>query len=553
MKDPLKPFRKGFAACLLLLVGLEVALFWRYTAEFMTPDGIYYLARRPESPAALRELFSTLDDVDNYRPASYLIPTLIYKAAGLEPFFYHVAVIALHGLITLLVFWLAWVILRSETVALAAAAFFGFHRAAARVVFGITFISDLTYAALCTFALVGFFKYERGDGIRWYYLSLAAFSMGLLCKEPAITLPVVLLLSLFWIKDLSPGGVFLWRRHLIHTMPFLGVACLYFVWLGLLSKGQYVPREPDHPYQVSFSAGTVLGKQRYLKAAFNLPDRYATMGGHPSISGAAKRFLPDNLGRNFEQWSDFYLYAIGPAWLVWLIASGKSELLSMYFAWATLTPMILISLVLLVRGLTRCLRRGDMTPWFGLAFFLIATTPVLFLAKKTMLHNLYLPVVGLSLMVGYIMKEYLRGDRFRSRVLAVFVSVPLIVAGAYAVHEDSKEIWPVTTSRMARTYLQDVQRLHPELPSRAILYFEKTGNPEWPWLTDRGNLYRLYYGRPDLRVLFGDYDQLVPAVNPIETLIRLGESKGHLVPFTKTAALEPAENRESIENPPGSR
>ncbi|MBI2822761.1 MAG: hypothetical protein HYX74_11115 [Acidobacteria bacterium] len=532
------PLNRRFLLLLLPLLALEAGLFWKYTSEFLTPDGIFYLSRRLDSPEALWKVFAHLDDVHNYRPLTYVMATPLYWMAGLDPFPYHLAAILFHAANTLLVFWFSWLVLRSEAAALASAFFVGLHGAASRVAFGISFLSDLSYLAFYVLALISFVKSERAPPAarRWYLLSLVFFLLSLLCKEPAVTLPAALLLALTLVAGLSPStgySRYPWRRALVRTAPFWLVAVLYLGWFGWLTKGSFVPENPDHPYEVSFSMGTLLEKHQYLRWGFNLPGGYATMADHPSISAMAQRLLPAEMAAGFGTISDFYLYLIGPVWALWLVVTGKAALLPNVAAGALLTPLLLVSLLILARSLFRSWAGSDKTAWFGILFFLLGIAPVLFLAKKTMLHNLYLPVVGLGLVVGTCAREW-GLQSARARTTGVLAALVLVTCGINNIISSLRDSWPVTTSRKAQTYLEDLQRLYPKLPAGAILYFEKTGDPDWPWLVDVGNLYRLYYRDPSLVTLFGDYGQPVPQAGPAQTLLRLCEVNGHLTACGQT-------------------
>jgi hypothetical protein len=147
-----------------------------------------------------------------------------------------------------------------------------------------------------------------------------------------------------------------------------------------------------------------------------------------------------------------------------------------------------------------------------------------------MIHNLYVPVAGLAIVLGYLVRE-LRNGRVGSweRVLAASIPAALLVGGMLSIARNLNEEWPVVSSRRARAYLADVQRLYPKLSADTVLYFERTGDPDWPWFTEGGNLYRLYYREANLLTLFGDRGEEIP-IGTGRTLVRLREKNGRLVP-----------------------
>ena len=98
----------------------------------------------------------------------------------------------------------------------------------------------------------------------------------------------------------------------------------------------------------------------------------------------------------------------------------------------------------------------------GLIWFTVALVPVLFLAVKTMRHNLYLPVIGLAAVMGLAVEALFRraGERRRGLATAalVYFFAAYFVSSALAVRTYWRAGWPVLSCRAAQGSLDDLMR-----------------------------------------------------------------------------------------------
>jgi hypothetical protein len=244
------------------------------------------------------------------------------------------------------------------------------------------------------------------------------------------------------------------------------------------------------------------------------------MAAHPTITAMAARLMPASFNDFFMNASDFWIYLIGPVWMFWLTLKAEWHTLREIAVYAMATPLVVISLFLLVRR-----NNNYKTVLFGFLMCVLVLSPVLILpASKTMLHNFYVPAVGMALVVG----EFVRGRRFP----ALLVPALLVSVGVYYLATDLDISWPTTTARAANRYLEDVKRFHHRFPKGAIQYFETTGMPNWPFLTGGGDLFRVFYGDQSLVTMFGDYGHAAPESrrrNP--PIFRFRETDGTLLPI----------------------
>jgi tetratricopeptide (TPR) repeat protein len=147
-----------------------------------------------------------------YRPLPPLIYMVIYSLFGTKPWAFHLINIVLHTGTSILVF----LILRSllaqyherssitvQTASLIAALLFAVHPIHTEAVSWIAGIMDVSCAF---FALLSFYFYVSSEtsptSITVYLLSLVSFFLAALSKEPALTLPIIIVIySLTFLKQ----------------------------------------------------------------------------------------------------------------------------------------------------------------------------------------------------------------------------------------------------------------------------------------------------------------------------------------------------------------
>src|SRR6185295_15205689 len=122
-----------------------------------------------------------------YRPLPMVTYTLNYAVGGLNPMGYHLANFLLHLLVSWLLYLIALWIGMIWEAALVAAAMFAVHPLHTEAVTGIVGRAELLMAAGVLGAIWGHLSGRRA-------VSLACFATGLLAKEQAMVLPVLLLL-----------------------------------------------------------------------------------------------------------------------------------------------------------------------------------------------------------------------------------------------------------------------------------------------------------------------------------------------------------------------
>ena len=142
----------------------------------------------------------------------------------------------------------------------------------------------------------------------------------------------------------------------------------------------------------------------------------------------------------------------------------------------------------------------------GILWFVIALSPVLVLAVKTMRHNLYIPLVGVAALMGiavqfaHICVEGTRAWTAKAVPLCLFAM--FFASGALAIHNNLLYSWPARASRVAENSLRDLKRAHPILPADATLYLVDNNDEDIFFLFEGGNLFRLFYDINKPNVVF---------------------------------------------------
>jgi tetratricopeptide (TPR) repeat protein len=203
--------------------------------------------------------FQTEHDVSNYyRPLMHCIYMITYYAFGLKPWGFHLVNVLFHAGVSVLVFLTAAKLpgytapphppltkggSKEEASTFLSASFiaallFATHPIHTEAVAWVAGLPDLSYSF---FFLLSFWLYIVSTGEtqvhRWRYsLSILSFSLAVLCKEPALTLPAILIgYDYIFRKEKGSFSVYL-RRYI----PYFIVGGVYLL-LRLHALGGFAP------------------------------------------------------------------------------------------------------------------------------------------------------------------------------------------------------------------------------------------------------------------------------------------------------------------------
>ena len=193
------------------------------------------------------------DQAGNYYRPVFLLWLLINRTLfGLSPFLWHFGVIAVHLLVTLLVYMLARRLLKDELTASMAALIFGLHPVHIEAV---AWISGVTEPLLALFLISAFLFYmdwregragASGDGAVAFHkkptvrlvASLFLYTFAMLEKETALILPMAIC-GYEWINNSgsSPSFVKRARQSLMPALPFIALSIVYLAVRTIVLKG----------------------------------------------------------------------------------------------------------------------------------------------------------------------------------------------------------------------------------------------------------------------------------------------------------------------------
>ncbi len=163
----------------------------------------------------------------NYHPLT-MLSLALDAGPPLSPRRFLATNVALHGLNTLLVFGLAWLLSRRRAwVAFLAALLFGLHPLHVESVAWISERKDVLYAAFFLAAAIAYLRYLDSRAWPWLAATFGLFSLSCLSKGMAVTFPGVMVLLDLW--KARPLGE---RRAVLEKLPFLAVS-LVVGWIAV--------------------------------------------------------------------------------------------------------------------------------------------------------------------------------------------------------------------------------------------------------------------------------------------------------------------------------
>jgi tetratricopeptide (TPR) repeat protein len=190
-----------------------------------------------------------------YRPLMHLIFMLNYYVFGLRPWGFHLVNILFHAGVSVLVFVIASRLLRDASSSsqlkkkgavgsslsppFVGAALFAAHPIHAEAGAWVAGIPDLSYTFFSLLSLYFYMRSEEGTK-GMYPLSLVSFSIAILCKEPALMLPFLLVAYDYIFGKKEAGYLPFMKRY----FPYLIVAGVYLA-LRYHAVGGFSPRKPQ--------------------------------------------------------------------------------------------------------------------------------------------------------------------------------------------------------------------------------------------------------------------------------------------------------------------
>ena len=430
---------------------LEYFIYFYRNSHFFQGDTIYYFYLRHRSVGDFLLNFFQLDPAGWYRPlAARTIQSAFYPLFGLEPAGYRIVQYVLFLGALFVTYKLAFIVTRRRLAGIIAVFFFGVHTVNAYITYDVAFAPEIIYTLFYVCTVIAYLGRRLG-------LSIAFFLATLASKEPAVTLPFMLVAL-----DVILNRATIWAA-LKQARMHLGILVIYvaLVWgyLGVQRPAfQSIVKRPGPEVSYRFALDRTIVENIHTATtwAFNIPRGWQTESRH------------------LQGWS--------------------------------ITFLRLFRAVVLILALWLMFRPERRFVLAGFAWFFIAVGPALPLFEHFMPHYLFLPLVGFSIAIGVIADA-------AYRKAGITVAVPLIVlAGicAIAARNDARDNrilgW---SSRLAFNSLGDLKAQHPALQPNTTIYFSDADEPDLSWDTSQGQLFKMEYNDETIRTRYWGWGEVI--------------------------------------------
>lgn len=183
--------------------------------------------------STLKLIFTSFDP-ELYVPLTTLSFNLSYMIGGLEPWIYHLCNVLLFALNVALVFAVTEKLSQNRWIGLLTALLFLLHPINVEAVAWASARKDLLSASFFLASVLCWLRTSGPDDRRWYIASIVCFTLALLSKVTAVTLPLVLiLLELRPYRERTP------KQIAVRTSPFF-VLSIIFGLIAIFGKSRNI-------------------------------------------------------------------------------------------------------------------------------------------------------------------------------------------------------------------------------------------------------------------------------------------------------------------------
>jgi len=432
-----------------------------------------------------------------YRPMNFLWFRVNDALFGTQPAGWHAMAILLHLLATALAYAVARRVTGRPLVAALAALLFGIHPTRHEVVAWVSGTTESLWAVFFLLAFLVYLKSRDRDRVRWIAISCACYAAGLLAKETAIVLPIVIFAHA-WLYGTRATAEDTAETGWLRLRGCLGLAAIYgTVALAYLALRITVLHGFEHP-QSYISLGTLL----------------LTL---PSVAFFYVRqwLLPMHVGEFYDLplWSSFDILHV-------------------------LVPLLALVALAAILWLTRK-KLGSREVAFAVVWMIAPLLPVLdfaVLAPGQLVHDryFYLPAFGAALLSALLLAKLATGPmafgvprRLLIPTLAIVVLCSYATADAssywmddYTLFQHSYELAPKNVVVRVNYAIAEARRgdYFTAMPLLDGVLYEQPNN----WLANY-NLGRVFYDMSMLRPAegrFKEVERIYPAMP--DTYLQLG-------------------------------
>jgi len=340
---------------------------------------------------------------NTYRPIQMITYVIDYSLWGLNVKGYHLTNILLHTLVALCVYWLMNVLYGDNILSLFTSMLFAVHPIHTEAVTYISGRADSLAVLFILLFLILFIRYLRKQNLLLYFIALTSYVLALLSRENSLVLPVLLLFYCYTFK----------RK--LRIKEFLPILIITFGYILLRFTG------------LKFMLPHISCSTTFLQ---RLPGFFVAITSYIRLL-----FLPFNLHMEYgnKLFSFLDLRAIAGALIVFLgfiYAIRKRN-----------TGRIIFFSVL----------------WF---FIMILPSSNLYPVNAYMAeHWLYLPSIGMFLILGHGMSLMYRKETFR--IYTIILAAVLLLSYSYlTVKQNSYWRDPISFYERTLQYAPDSPRIH---------------------------------------------------------------------------------------------
>jgi len=339
------------------------------------------------------------DGAGLYRPFVIISYLIEHSLSGLDPLLYHIDNILLHFLCSFLLYLVLKPVFKDPRGAVISATIYAVHPVHVEAVAWVSGRSDLLSTL---FLLVSFLFYQKRNHHKKAYvlLSCCSFFLALMSKESALILPPLLILySVLFESSTESGRTY---RLIKGISPYAAVFTVYLA-LRISAIGVLGPVEEERLLE-GFSAFKIF--LLMSEALFH----YIRLGFFPFSLSADYNYQP------------------------------SASLLD----YKVIIPIVILALSLVF---TKRIIRASSTAYFAIMWFIVCLLPVSNIIPIGIVMSeraLYLPSMGICILLGLIFSSALGTDSHKSRVWmkpAVVVSVLVVTAMFAALSIQRNPVW----------------------------------------------------------------------------------------------------------------
>ena len=222
----------------------------------------------------------------NWHPVTWLSHMLDVQLYGLDAGRHHRTSLILHVLNVMLLFLLLVRMTKALWPSALAAALFAIHPLHVESVAWVAERKDVLSTLFWLLTFFAWVKFVRGRKRRWYALSLASFSLGLMTKPMLVTLPFTLLLLDFWPLrritlplEKASGAI---KNVLLEKAPFFALSAVSCVITFVIQRGAGAVQDVENFPLSGRIANATVAYATYLGKVF-WPSRLAVFYPHHHI------------------------------------------------------------------------------------------------------------------------------------------------------------------------------------------------------------------------------------------------------------------------------